>query len=70
MSTKKVFIIVFLIVIVGGILGGILASCDDSGSNNKYGYGSPKSGESFKDYIQREDPDLYKSIDDRLKSLQ
>ncbi len=34
-----------------------------------YGYTEPKSGESFSDYIKRQDPDLYNSMQDRYDSL-
>lgn len=34
-----------------------------------YGYTSPKEGESLSDYIKRQDPELYKSMQDNYKSL-
>lgn len=37
--------------------------------NKGYGYTEPKSGESFSDYIKRQDPDLYNSMQDRYDSL-
>ncbi len=42
-----------------------------SKNNNKGsgGYDMPKEGESFSDYVQRVDPDLYDSITDRYNSL-
>ena len=49
---------------------------DKSYSNNNYdydkgyGYTEPKVGESFADYVKRQDPELYKSIEDRYYSLQ
>lgn len=47
-----------------------------SGSNNDdpyanpYGYGAPKEGESLTDYIKREDPQLWKDMEDRWNNLQ
>ena len=34
-----------------------------------YGYTAPKSGESFSDYVKRQDPDLYDAISERWNSL-
>lgn len=34
-----------------------------------YGYTEPTPGESLSDYIQRQDPELYDSIDERLQNL-
>lgn len=34
-----------------------------------YGYTAPKQGEGLSDYIKRQDPDLYKSMEDRWNSL-
>lgn len=45
----------------------------NKGSNSNKGsggYDMPKEGESFSDYVQRVDPDLYDSITDRYNSLQ
>lgn len=40
---------------------------DDDGNlnDNPYGYGKPKAGESFSDYVKREDPELYNEIQKR-----
>lgn len=34
-----------------------------------YGYTAPEPGESFSDYVKRQDPDLYNDIQDRWDSL-
>lgn len=34
-----------------------------------YGYTAPKNGESFSDYVKRQDPDLYDAISERWNSL-
>ena len=37
--------------------------------DNGYGYTEPKKGESFSDYVKRQDPELYNSMKSRLNSL-
>ncbi len=37
--------------------------------SNDYGYGDPKPGESFVDYMKREDPDLYNSMKNNYESM-
>ena len=34
-----------------------------------YGYTAPEPGESFSDYVKRQDPDLYNDMQDRWDSL-
>ncbi len=34
-----------------------------------YGYTAPKEGESFSDYVERQDPELYNSMQDRWNNL-
>ena len=57
------------------ITGGAYDDYDDYASDygydysNDYGYDMPNPGESFSDYVQRVDPDLYDSITDRYNSL-
>ena len=46
--------------------GGSKNNNNNTGSG---GYDMPKEGESFSDYVQRVDPDLYDSITDRYESL-
>lgn len=42
---------------------------DDYDYDKGYGYTAPKQGESFSDYLKRQDPDLYNDIQDRWDSL-
>lgn len=48
---------------------GSSSSKSDYDYDKGYGYTAPKEGESLSDYIKRQDPDLYKSMEDRLNSL-
>lgn len=34
-----------------------------------YGYSAPKKGESFSEYLKRQDPDLYREMEDQWNSL-
>ncbi|MBE7053190.1 MAG: hypothetical protein E7391_02815 [Ruminococcaceae bacterium] len=59
----------------------LLVACDSSSSDYSssssssydydkgYGYTAPKSGESFSDYVKRQDPDLYNDMKNRWNSL-
>ncbi len=57
----------------------LLTACSSSSSSSRrstsydydkgYGYTAPKKGESLNDYIKRQDPDLYQSMQDRWDSL-
>ena len=40
-----------------------------SSSSNPYGYTAPYEGESFSDYMKRQDPELYRDVVDRYNSL-
>lgn len=42
---------------------------DSFQSDNDYGYGDPLPGESFVDYMKREDPDLYNSMKNDYESM-
>lgn len=42
---------------------------DDYDYDKGYGYTAPNKGESFSDYLKRQDPDLYNNIQDRWDSL-
>ena len=45
------------------------SSSYSSSKSNDYGYSDPKPGESFSDYLKREDPELYADITGRYDSL-
>jgi hypothetical protein len=55
----------------GGYSGGYNKNNNKNNNSNKGagGYDMPNPGESFSDYVQRVDPDLYDSITDRYNSL-
>ena len=42
---------------------------DDYDYDKGYGYTAPEPGESFSDYVKRQEPDLYNDMKDRLDSL-
>ena len=42
---------------------------DDYDYDKGYGYTEPEEGESLSDYIKRQDPDLYESMEERWNSL-
>ena len=42
---------------------------DDYDYDKGYGYTAPEPGESFSDYVKRQDPDLYNDMQDRWDSL-
>ena len=73
---KKAFMVMALLLLACLLLsacgssGSSYSYSNSSGSNNSFGYGDPKPGESLSDYIQREDPDLWKSMEDRYYNLQ
>lgn len=65
---KKITLIIVMIVL-SITLSGCSSSSSSFGSSYKGGYGAPKPGESISDYIQREDPDLWNSMEERWNSL-
>ena len=68
---KKIALIIAMIVLSITLFGCSSSSRNysSSGSSYKGGYGAPKSGESLSDYIQREDPDLWNSMEERWNGL-
>ena len=44
-------------------------SNDNYDYDKGYGYTAPEPGESFSDYVKRQDPDLYNDMQDRWDSL-
>ncbi len=42
---------------------------DDYDYDKGYGYTAPEAGESFSDYVKRQDPELYESMQDAWDSL-
>lgn len=70
---KPLFILVCLFLALT-----LLTACSSSSRSSSrssydydkgYGYTAPKKGESLNDYIKRQDPDLYQSMQDQWDSL-
>ena len=45
------------------------SATDDKYVYDKYGYTKPNEGESFSDYVKRQDPDLYNNMEKRYYGL-
>ena len=63
-----------LVLAIGFLMILSLAACGGSSNSTTkksydydkgYGYTAPKEGESFSDYVKRQDPDLYDSMQER-----
>lgn len=60
---KRIFtLLLVLLMLVSLIACDSGSSKDDYDYDKGYGYTSPHEGESFSDYVKRQDPDLYDSL--------
>ena len=66
-----ILLLLALCVLLTGCDSSTSTSYRSSGSSSasSNGYGNPKPGESFSDYVKREAPDLYNDMQDRYNSL-
>ena len=80
---KKFVNFIFVTALIAALMAGCTDSSNSGSSKHSYtrsssssesydydkgyGYSSPKKGESFGDYVKRQDPDLYNDIQNNLQ---